>query len=117
MRQWIKKNPERYAETQRRWREGNPERVREVVAASKRRHAEATKQRKKRWASENPEKRDAALQVRYAIARGDLVRQPCEDCGDPKSSAHHDDYTRPLDVRWLCGKHHRLHHAQGAIAP
>jgi hypothetical protein len=24
---------------------------------------------------------------------------------------HHDDYSKPLDVRWFCRRHHLLHHA------
>ena len=35
----------------------------------------------------------------------------CEICGNPKVDAHHDDYSRPRDVRWLCRAHHRQHHA------
>jgi len=48
--------------------------------------------------------------VAKAIKAGSLVRQPCEICGAEKTQAHHDDYAAPLDVRWLCLSHHRLHH-------
>ena len=41
---------------------------------------------------------------------GRLIKQNCEVCGDPKTEAHHDDYDKPLDVRWLCKKHHEEHH-------
>lgn len=45
------------------------------------------------------------------IRSGFLVRQPCEVCkSEKKADAHHDDYTKPLDVRWLCRKHHNEHH-------
>ena len=46
--------------------------------------------------------------VKRAIMSGKLKRMPCEVCGDVKGDAHHDDYTKPLEVRWLC----RLHHAE-----
>lgn len=46
-----------------------------------------------------------------AIKRGMLVKMPCEICGITESiDAHHDDYSRALDVRWLCKKHHMEHH-------
>lgn len=46
-----------------------------------------------------------------AIAKGVLKPQPCEKCGWKKNvDAHHDDYSKPLEVRWLCRKHHQIHH-------
>lgn len=59
----------------------------------------------------------ASTRVAKAIKRGELTRQPCEVCGDPKVDAHHDDYSKPLDVRWLCRKHHRLHHVSQERSP
>jgi hypothetical protein len=37
--------------------------------------------------------------------RGKLVEQPCEVCG-AKAEMHHPDYSKPLEVRWLCTRHH-----------
>jgi hypothetical protein len=51
----------------------------------------------------------AGRAVSAAIKAGTLTRQPCEECG-AKAQAHHDDYAKPLDVRWLCRRHHRLWH-------
>jgi hypothetical protein len=46
-----------------------------------------------------------------AINEGLLKRQPCEVCGTEQDvQSHHDDYSKPLEVRWLCRKHHREHH-------
>lgn len=64
----------------------------------------------KRWASRNPEKIKAKTLVNYAIEIGKLTRQPCEICGEVKSHAHHEDYSKPLDVRWLCSLHHSQQH-------
>jgi hypothetical protein len=45
-----------------------------------------------------------------AMAAGILTKQPCEVCGKLRVDAHHDDYNRPFDVRWLCRLHHNEHH-------
>jgi hypothetical protein len=48
--------------------------------------------------------------LRRALRSGDLVRQPCKKCGAEKTHAHHHDYGKPLDVEWLCSRHHREEH-------
>jgi hypothetical protein len=59
----------------------------------------------------DPSKRSAHGKVKRAIASGRLTKNPCEKCGSPYVEAHHDDYTKPLDVRWLCKDHHEeVHH-------
>ena len=63
-----------------------------------------------RWIKSNPEKRKAHSVVRCAMKSGNLSRKPCAVCGRLDSQAHHDDYSKPLDVRWLCPKHHGEHH-------
>lgn len=71
------------------------------------------------------QRRAVMAKVRFAIKAGLLVRQPCEVCGQKPERkswsglplneaetvvAHHDDYSKPLDVRWLCRQHHAEHH-------
>ena len=63
----------------------------------------------------HPDRDRARSAVKNAIKRGDLVREPCEVCGQEKSQAHHDDYSRPLKVRWLCFRHHRAEHGQVVV--
>ncbi len=43
-----------------------------------------------------------------AVKSGILKRGCCEFCGNPKTQGHHEDYSRPNDIRWLCRKHHRM---------
>lgn len=52
-------------------------------------------------------KRRARDTVRRALKSGKLIRELCEMCVESKVEAHHDDYHQPLNVRWLCQKHHR----------
>jgi hypothetical protein len=68
------------------------------------------------WRKLNPEKAQAYNRVNYAMRYGKLSKQPCEVCGCSKVQAHHDDYSRPLDVRWLCVKHHNEHHVKQRAA-
>lgn len=64
-----------------------------------------------------PEKAAARLAARRAVLRGELTPQPCEVCGNSCAQKHHDDYSRPLDVRWLCPVHHtEVHHQRLAAA-
>lgn len=66
-------------------------------------------QRKRR--ALNPEKNKARQIVSNAIRYGKLKKQPCEICGE-KAQAHHEDYSKPLEIKWLCFKHHRESHGQ-----
>ena len=39
-----------------------------------------------------------------------LTRKPCENCGEEKVQMHHEDYSKPLHVTWLCKRCHVKHH-------
>lgn len=55
----------------------------------------------------------ASVSVYEAVGRGDLMPLPCEQCFSTHDvQAHHDDYAKPLDVRWLCRSCHVRHHAK-----
>lgn len=69
---------------------------------------------KTKWERKNPLKHRAHKRIEQLIYRGYWKRGDCEACGKPKAEAHHDDYTKPLEVRWLCSKHHREHHRNTA---
>jgi uncharacterized protein (DUF2237 family) len=65
-----------------------------------------------RWRESNQDKYKAQTAVGNALRDGKLKRKKeCEMCGSSFSiHCHHEDYSRPLDVIWLCAKcHHRLH--------
>lgn len=63
-----------------------------------------------RWKAQHPERRAAQLQVQYALRKGVLKKTPCMVCGE-RAESHHPDYSRPLDVVWLCPAHHKQAHA------
>jgi ribosomal protein S27AE len=61
----------------------------------------------------HPERYEAHRLTSYGIRTGKIIRQSCSNCGNPKSQAHHNDYSKPYDIDWLCFECHRkLGHGQ-----
>jgi len=107
-------NPEYYKEYDRK-RADLPHRVelRAKIAENWKVNPKLRKKRnalQKQWQENNKEKRAAYILTSNAIRDGRLIKKPCEFCGKKKVEAHHDDYMKPLEVRWLCRKHHTEHH-------
>ncbi len=97
------KDPVKRREQVARWRKANPEKKREHNRRSDTKH-------RRKYINAAPEKHRARWKIRRELAAGRLIRQVCEICGILETDAHHDDYAKPLDVRWLCRKHHLQHH-------
>lgn len=59
-----------------------------------------------------PDKVRAREAFSSALRRGDITRRAtCEECGSRnKVDGHHDDYSKPLVVRWLCHSCHCAYH-------
>jgi hypothetical protein len=86
-------------EYERRRRQNNPEMMRALYREADRRRVRTD--------------RDAArAQLNRAVRRGILQRPTtCEACGrSGKITAHHPDYSKPLDVEWLCYECHGIQH-------
>jgi hypothetical protein len=58
----------------------------------------------------DPRRSQARLRLMKALAAGKIAKLPCFCCGK-LAQAHHPDYDRPLDVVWLCIKHHSEVHS------
>jgi len=82
------------------------ERDRERAQLPHRKQLMANGQKRRR--KEHPEKNSAYLKVWRALKKGVLIRKNCF-CG-LYGEAHHDDYSKPLEVKWLCKKHHEERH-------
>jgi hypothetical protein len=109
-RAWVaRRDPEKVRASDRARYERDKPKRKAAMRAYEQRNPEAGQARKRRWVERNPEKRKAMDAVSNAIRTGRLARQGCEVCGD-RAHAHHDDYSKPLDVRWLCSQHHTDHH-------
>ena len=82
---------------------------------------DAARARKRRYQSRHGEneRTRARSAVKRAIDSGELVVSKCEICNEfPKRSdgaravqAHHEDYLKPLEVKWLCVRCHNDLHA------
>lgn len=58
---------------------------------------------------ERAKRRKARSDLNHYLRDKGIVRPGCEVCG-LKAEAHHDNYDKPLNVRWLCFRHHREYH-------
>ena len=65
----------------------------------------------KDWYAKNKDRMSVKQKVKYALKTGKLVKTPCHVCGELEVEGHHPDYSRPLDVVWLCKAHHREVHS------
>lgn len=57
-----------------------------------------------------PEKYKARVMVSNAVRDGRLTKMNCVECSNPEVQAHHEDYSKPLDVVWLCVDCHMKRH-------
>jgi hypothetical protein len=76
------------------------------------RSPEAVRRARGSWQSRNPHKRAAHMAVAAALRSGALKRpKHCSECHTPCTPhGHHDDYDKPLEVRWLCKACHGAWH-------
>ncbi len=79
-------------------RSKTPERIKLGLLSSKRRTIKY------------PEKRSAHAKARQAFLSGKITKKDCEHCGNVKTEMHHNDYSKPLDVMWLCKLCHESWH-------
>jgi hypothetical protein len=87
MREWRRRNPEKYnANTRRKGQRGYYRRKSQL------------------YREKHPEETKAYDAVQRALRKGTLVRPTsCSECGlSCKPEAHHHDYSKWLDVTWLC---------------
>lgn len=99
---WRKENYERHLQNLRNWSKT------EKGKASRKRRAQTY--RKKHY-----DRIVAGRKVRYAVRIGKLIRPTiCPQCfsKDREVQAHHEDYTKPFEIIWLCKSCHLDLHGQ-----
>lgn len=120
-KKYYQQDPEKYRERSRKYRANNKEKTArawrkyyeehrdEISAQQKIYMKEYRAEHRKEHAISSAEQRmkhkdeyAARRMLNHAIRDGKVQRQACEECGAEVAEAHHDDYNRPLEVRWLC---------------
>ena len=108
---WRLKNLKHVAKMNKLRRLKDPAKYKEMQKKSRKpRDKKAAYQTSRKYCKKFPKKTYCHLLVRRALISGKLIKQPCQHCQNPKSEAHHVDYSKPLDVQWLCKKHHVAWH-------
>jgi hypothetical protein len=62
------------------------------------------------YVRKNRFKISAQQKLHYKIKKGLIDKEVCFICDNPEAEAHHFDYNKPLEVFWLCHKHHKWIH-------
>lgn len=73
---------------------------------------EASKKALQKWRESDQRITQCHNAVARAIQSGALQRQPCAVCGSDDAVAHHESYSKPLDVVFYCQAHHKQRHAE-----
>jgi hypothetical protein len=69
-------------------------------------HARRTRKKHKDLNEEQKLKANCRSYLNTYLKRGLIEKQKCNICGASESEAHHEDYSKPLVVIWLCREHH-----------
>jgi hypothetical protein len=90
---------------QKKYRLKHPEKVKEIERKYRSTHRNIQHDAKKRWRNDYPEKFSAQQVIYRAVRDGKIIKPGlCQMCGAEYVTieGHHFDYSRPLDVVWLC---------------
>jgi hypothetical protein len=112
---WAVAHPEAKCAIRTRHRNAHPESGRAAAARYRVAHPEVRRAAVARWQAKHPVANAAHRAAYNAVRTGCLTRpSACERCGQPSSrlDKHHADYSRPLDVIFVCPRCHRNIHTR-----
>lgn len=118
-KRWREEHRDQISANHLRWRNNNPERISKYRKAFRLKNPAAVLAGVMRYQARHPERRAARRKVAAAVRAGTLVRpDTCSGCETPtgRIEGHHDDYNKPLVVRWLCRRCHQDHHNEERAA-
>jgi hypothetical protein len=101
-------NPKECAAAKKRCYERKPEVYKAKAKEWRKSHLESRKEEFKKYKEKYPEKVAAHVAVMVEVRSGQMCPPDyCEGCfGSAPLEAHHPDYSKPLNVEWLCKKCH-----------
>lgn len=117
LKEYYAKNREKLLADKREYQKNNKEQLNRYHRKYSKNNRKRVNAWKYKWIEKNIEKRRAENILWNGIRRGKIIKKPCEICQNPKSHAHHPDYSKPLKVLWLCALHHKEIHSKPFSIP
>jgi hypothetical protein len=113
VRENRKKNADRYKEYDaKRFREDPKVKARHAAYRKTPAGIASMSKARRKWREANSDKRAAHVILGNAVRDGRIIKPEfCSECGAGGTiHGHHGDYSRPLDVVWLCQTCHKKQH-------
>ena len=109
---WQKENKERVNENSRKRAKTEEVKARRKKQYTSEQGRKNAREAVKRYRQKKPMVDVAHRFIRLAIAKGLIKRETsCSECASAETiEAHHDDYTKPDVIRWLCKSCHETWH-------
>ena len=109
---YYQDNKDRLNKKNKEWAENNIEAVRKKARELNKRNRETCNKNTRKWKEKNNHKTRTHDKVKYATKKSNIVKpKHCEHCNIETSlHGHHPDYTKPLEVIWLCPACHSAEH-------
>lgn len=114
---YVKNNP--HTPTRQRARSNNDISVLSAIRLSDREYQRRRRAQNPQWKArqtleyyhKNKEKIKAHRLIHKQLMTGQMKKLPCQICNaSTHIQGHHPDYSKPLEVVWLCPSHHKLEH-------
>jgi hypothetical protein len=117
VKRWRESNSDAHRAADARYKAGLPGEVKRAWSRSYlQRHPDRRAEQRRRFRREHPDKARAHNALNKAVQEGRLQRPAaCQWCGaGGRIEGSHRDYSRPLEVLWLCVSCHRRRDRHGA---
>ena len=111
-RQRVRSKTEKYKATCRVYNKSERRKQLRIINQAKPEVRAANNRSKDRWKQKNPEANKAHWLSAHAVKKKVLIPKPCIVCGEEPAEKHHEDYSKPLNITWLCKAHHLKRHRE-----